>query len=942
MKTKRLLSAFALTALFMTLCASASAVTFTFANGGVTASDSAASGYKIDGTALTIQDPGNYIVTGSCTDGSITVKKETTGVALTLQDLTLASATTAPLSCNKASETALTVSGTVTLTDKESLANEDSSGFEGAAIKVKSGASLVIKGDGTLTADGASCKNGIKGASAAAVTVQDKVKLIVKAANNGLASDGSVFIDGGTVTVTADGDGIKSEPEADDTDSAGTVTINAGTVTITAGDDGVQAANGVTVSGGTLDITSVGDGIASDGDITVTDGAITINATGAGGDGIQTAANLTISGGTFDITTFGGYTKVNALGDNSAKGLKASSDVDEPTNKITISGGVFTLNTADDAIHSDCDVTITGGRFTIYTGDDGAHADSVLTLGESGGKDPALQLTVLSSYEGLEGTTVNILSGCYDVTTSDDGINAAGGASSGTDPGGPGGQARPGGPGGDRWRFSAARLQGNAETVNYDNPRDGGRGGFPNGGRFPQDVSLSGGRSPQDVSTNGGRSPQDVSTNGGRFPQDGGRAQLLAGETASINISGGIVKVNANGDGLDANGNLNLTGGNIVVWGQQAGYDNEPLDCDGTLTVNGATVFAAGGRGMGVANPSAGSQNYVAYQGSNIAAGKIIRVKDAQSATVLSMEAVKLVNYVFFSSPSTESGWSIGAGTGTAKADCEITGHVWDAGRETAEAACVTSGTMLYACAVCGETESVTIPAKGHHYVSGRCTECGAADPNASSVPDAETSGYAVTFRTSHASVTVYKTQAVGEDTLDSAAVYYARSGETGNIITSGSGQCNFVVTVADGYALKSVTASPTGNYGSVVTVDAESGLYRVTKISGDVTVTVTAEALVSKAGFSYTLDGTSGTVKLGYEGAESVEANGEYAVWLAWYDADGRFLQFYSESVTLDGDKCAEVTTEFPETFGSLCAFLLDAESKPQTKVVEVAAAQT
>ena len=908
MNTKRLLSTFALTALFLTLCAvTASAANenaFTFTNDGVTASNAAGSGYKIEKTALTISEAGTYTITGTCADGSITVKKETTGVILNLQDLTLSSTTTAPLSCNKSTQTTLNVSGTVTLTDKENPANETSTdeavadAFEGAAIKVKSGAALTITGSGSLTADGSACKNGIKGAATASVTVEGKVKLTVKAANNGLASDGSVKIDGGTVTVTADGDGVKSEPDDDDAESAGTVTVNEGTLTINAKDDGIQAKNGVTVSGGTLNITSVGDGIACDGDITVTGGDMTINATGAGGDGIQTNANLTVSGGTFDITTFGGYQKVNSLGDNSAKGLKASSDAETPTNKITISGGTFSLNTADDAIHSDCDVTITGGQFTIYTGDDGAHADSVLTLGASGGKDPALRLSVLASYEGLEGTTVNILSGCYDVTTSDDGINAAGGSSKGSDPGGPGGQARPGGPGGDNFRrFGAARLQGNTETI--------------------------------------------------RYAQDAESAQLFADATPAINISGGIVKVNAGGDGLDANGNLNLTGGNIIVWGQQAGYDNEPLDYDGTLTVKGATVFAAGGRAMGVANPSGGSQAYASYQSSNIAAGKVIHVKNNSNATILSMEAVKLVNYVFFSSPSVTDGWSISAGSGSAKTDCAIVGHTWDAGTETQEATCTATGTMLYTCTVCDATESVTIPAKGHHYVSGRCTDCGEADPNAddSSIPDAATSGYIVKFTTgSHASVEVYTTQTVSEATLDSSEVYYARSGETGNIVTSGSGQANFVVTVAEGYALKSVTASPAGNYGSVVAVNEDEGVYRVTKISGDVTVTITTASLDSKADFSYTLDGTTGTVKLDYEAAEGVQGNGTYLVWLGWYDDDGRFLQLYSKEVTLDADKCAELTTEFPEEFGSCYAFLLDTEDKyaPQTGLEEVAAAET
>ncbi|MBR3569514.1 MAG: carbohydrate-binding domain-containing protein [Oscillibacter sp.] len=888
MDKKKLLSAFALTALFITLCASAASaaesVAYTFSDTGITASD----GSAIAGTALTIDKAGTYIVTGSCKAGSITVKKETAGVTLNLQDLSLTSATTAPLVCGKSSEVTLNVSGTVVLTDKESLANEESDDFEGAAINVKSGASLTIAGGGTLTADGSACKNGIKGGAGASVTVGGGATLVVKAANNGLASDGSVKIDGGTVTITADGDGLKAEPEEGDADSAGTVLVNEGTLTINAGDDGIQAANGVTVSGGTIGITSAGDGISCGGGVKITNGKIQINATG--GDGIQTAANLTISGGTFDITTFGGYGNVNALGDKSGKGLKASSDAETPTNKITISGGTFALNTADDAIHSDCDATITGGQFTIRTGDDGAHADNVLTLGEKGGKDPALQFAVSQSYEGLEGTTVNILSGCYDVATSDDGINAAGGSSKGFDPGGPGG---------DRFRgFAAPRLQGNAEAVRYDSPR----------------------------------------------PQDGERVRLFADSSAAINISGGVVKVNAGGDGLDANGALNLTGGNIVVWGQQAGYDNQPLDYDGTFTVKGATVFAAGGRAMGAATPASGSQAYVSYQGSNIGVGKIIHVKDGEKAVVVGIAAPKIVNYAFFSSPTATTAWSISSGSGSETANCAVTGHTWDGGTETKEATCAAAGTMLYACAVCGETESIAIPATGHHYSSGRCTYCGADDPDTEGEAAPETSGYAVSFKASHASVAVYKTSTISEETADSSGAYYARAADTGNIVTGGTGQCNFVVTVAEGYKLVSVAASPADAYGSLVTVDEGKGAYRVTKITGNVAVTVTTEAIVSKAGFSYALDGTSATVKLGYEKTEGATENASYTVCLAWYDEEGQLVRFYvAEKTTLDGDKYAELAAvTFPEKFAHCYAFLLDADYKPQTDKMEVTAAET
>ena len=47
---------------------------------------------------------------------------------------------------------------------------------------------------------------------------------------------------------------------------------------------------------------------------------------------------------------------------------------------LTITGGTFTLNTGDDAVHSDAYATVTGGTFTIRTGDDGMHADTSLTI----------------------------------------------------------------------------------------------------------------------------------------------------------------------------------------------------------------------------------------------------------------------------------------------------------------------------------------------------------------------------------------------------------------------------------------------------------------------------------------------------------------------------------------------------------------------------------
>lgn len=80
------------------------ATVLTFTDSGITAQDGSDTGYEIDGTALTITGAGTYAVTGTCADGSITVKKGTTGVTLVLNGLALTSADTAPITCNKSTQ----------------------------------------------------------------------------------------------------------------------------------------------------------------------------------------------------------------------------------------------------------------------------------------------------------------------------------------------------------------------------------------------------------------------------------------------------------------------------------------------------------------------------------------------------------------------------------------------------------------------------------------------------------------------------------------------------------------------------------------------------------------------------------------------------------------------------------------------------------------------
>ena len=174
----------------------------------------------------------------------------------------------------------------------------------------------------------------------------------------------------------------------------------------------LKADDSITLDFVKLYASSPEDTIRSDGDIAVNGGAITVY---SGRDGIAAVNALNISGGGINVTTGGGYSQtISSTDTNSYKALKG-------TGSINISGGMFALNSRDDAVHSNGACTVSDGEFGIYTGDDAFHSDTTMTI--SGG-----DITVSASYEGVEGLNVEVSGGTVRVTSSDDGMNAAGGA----------------------------------------------------------------------------------------------------------------------------------------------------------------------------------------------------------------------------------------------------------------------------------------------------------------------------------------------------------------------------------------------------------------------------------------------------------------------------------------------------------------------------------
>ena len=310
------------------------ATAFTFTDSGITAAEGDYDGYKIEGTALTINAAGTYVVSGSCSDGSIKIKVGTEGVVLVLNGLDLTSTTTAPIVCGKSTGvTLIAQSGTEnTLADTEAN-NKDSENAsedaENAVLKCKDGSQVLLCGTGTLNIQTVG-KNGIKSGTSnddrdASLTIQELTLNIDAPVNDAINAEQALNVESGTLNISAGDDAVHCDYALNigaEGTAGPTINISAcyeglegaelniysGTIDITASDDCLNAANGdltdyafsMNIYGGTITAyTSEGDGFDSNGTMTITGGNITVwTANTADNQPLDADDTITISGGT--------------------------------------------------------------------------------------------------------------------------------------------------------------------------------------------------------------------------------------------------------------------------------------------------------------------------------------------------------------------------------------------------------------------------------------------------------------------------------------------------------------------------------------------------------------------------------------------------------------------------------------------------------------------
>lgn len=458
--------------------------------------------------SLEITNEGVYTLTGDVDGGNVVVNC-TGDVKLILDSVSIKSSDGPAILILSANNVIIELKdGTKNyVSDSSAYSNSDYNGC------IHSKSDLIFQGNGSLEVNG-NYKDGI--------VSKDDLKFssgtyFIKSLDDGIVGKDSIYVVDGDFSIECGSDGLKSSNTEDDT--KGFINIDNGKFIINSEEDGIQAETKLIINDGEFLITT-SDGSSSDSSAIYKD---------------------FYGGSSYDST--------------SSKGLKAGDN-------LVIKNGSFTIDSKDDAIHSNNYLGIVNGVIDISSGDDGIHADKEVIIDNG-------NIKISQSYEGIESENITINGGDISIISSDDGLNVSGG---------------------------------------------------------------------NDQSSVGGRPGQNHT----------------AGNGGTLYIIGGKVYVDASGDGLDANGNIVIKGGEVSVDGP-TNSGNGALDYDTVFEITGGDFIAVGSSGMVQGVSSSSSQYSVMFYLNSSYDGDISLV-DSSGNEVVSYSPSKKYSSVIISSSSIKKG----------------------------------------------------------------------------------------------------------------------------------------------------------------------------------------------------------------------------------------------------------------------------------------------
>ena len=125
---------------------------------------------------------------------------------------------------------------------------------------------------------------------------------------------------------------------------------------------------------------------------------------------------------------------------------------------------------------------------------------------------------------------------------------------------------------------------------------------------------------------------------------------------AYIKITGGTLEVDAEGDGLDSNGSIFLSGGTVYVNGPVSDGDGA-LDYNGGADITGGTIIAVGSSGMAQGFSDSSAQCSILHNLTNTQeAQTAVTLQDEDGKELLSFTPKKKYSSVLVSCPEMQEG----------------------------------------------------------------------------------------------------------------------------------------------------------------------------------------------------------------------------------------------------------------------------------------------
>jgi len=374
------------------------------------------------------------------------------------------------------------------------------------------------------------------------------------------------------------------------------------------------------------------DAIVSKDSIKIFNGNIKVTAVD---DGIRGKDSVKI--GDADDTDFSAL-KVDVTS-SSGDGIKATNETDVDSGKVIVNGGTVVIKSFTDAIDAAQSIKIDGGEVDIYT-----------NKGSTGG---SISSTVTSA-KGLKALKlIEINNGTIKIDSTDDSIHS---------------------------NMDLIINGGNVTMATTDDAIHADNAITVNNGNINITKSYEGIEAYL-IDVKGGNIKLVSSDDGfNAAGGDGSGTQNNTGffqggmstSTGTLNISGGYCYVQANGDGVDSNGNLTISGGTVIVCGPSAGGNGIFDIGDGgayKFTVNGGTILGIGTSSMFVAPTSNNSYLSTAI---TLQSGNILTIADSTGKVLSALKVPGSLNMngaLVYASPSFVAGiysvYSGGTYTGT-------------------------------------------------------------------------------------------------------------------------------------------------------------------------------------------------------------------------------------------------------------------------------------